>query len=86
VENKIILHGIFEYEYYDEEQETTISMYNCKMLKDFGELKKGEYYDKINIEYPIGEITTLHPYDWKNAYKHNPDTVIKRFKFTIIPE
>lgn len=83
MENKYILHGIFECEYYQDEQDTTIRMYNCKILKDFGILKEGEHYDHINIEYPTEQIVTFHPYDWKPEYKHNPDTIVKRFKFTI---
>lgn len=86
MENKQILHGIFEFEHYEEEQDTTVMMYNCTILKDFGILKAGEHYDHISIEYPIGEIRTYHPYDdWKSTYKYNLDTVIKKFKFTICP-
>jgi hypothetical protein len=81
-----ILHGIFECDYYEDDQETIILLDKCRILKDFGELKKDEQYDRIEIDYRSEEIKTYHPYDNKWDRVDNPNTIIKRFKFTIIPE
>ena len=83
--NKHTLHGIFECDSYEDDQETILLLDNCRMLKDFGELKKDEQYDRIKIDYRSEEIRTFHPYDWKSSYKYNPNTVIKQFIFTICP-
>jgi len=72
-----ILHDTFEYED-SEELSDGIKLFNCKIVKDFGNFKEGETYSYINIYYD-DEIVVAY------VYSFNTEETSKETKFKLTP-
>lgn len=66
---------LFAWDGWDEHDTMDFSFYSCKMIKDFGPLKKGEEYDTIYISYEKGIIEATD----------DEGKTLHKVKFTLTP-
>lgn len=74
-----ILHNTFQYKGLDELFEGNIKLFDCKILKDFGNFKAGETYQYLDIYYDDQLVI---------AYKYNElgdEIVLQQTKFKLTP-
>jgi hypothetical protein len=74
-----ILHDTFQYRDIEELSEGSIRLFDCNILKNFGNFKAGETYKYLNIYYD-DEIIVAYEY---GAYDN--EMTINETRFKLIP-
>lgn len=75
-----ILHDTFQYRDIEELSEGNIRLFDCNIVKDFGNFKAGERYRYLNIYYD-DELVVAYGY---GAYDNEITLNETRFKLTPI--